>query len=461
MKSSRTALAAGLFATLGLCLLGTLVIPACSGKDSPRPNILWIVVDTMRADRLGGPKDLTPYMDRLGQRGVVFETAYAQAPWTLPSIGSMMTSMHPKEHGAGGRLGRFQSVRAGVPTAASVFAKAGYTTHAIVNVEFLRKKYGVTRDFQQVDVEAYNNNEEVRNATRTTDAALEYMQKAAEGQPFFLLLHYFDMHAVYDPPQPFRARYAAPQDQADGPGRTMFGTRDHLMALRAGRLELSPEWIDRAERLYDGEVAYTDAEIGRLLDQIDALGLSDNTLIVLCGDHGEEFLDHGGFEHGHTVYEELIHVPLIMAGPKIQGGQRISEAVRMIDILPTLCQWADVGGERTFVGESLMGFLRGEGGQARKVLSHGNMWGDPFTAWRDGDWKLILSEDGNTELYRLPDDPGEQQDLSTSASQQKTRLAQDLRAMEAAMALLGRSEDVQLTDREREALKASGYGGGE
>ena len=448
-----------LWVALACCL--PLATSGCQQEAQRRPNILWIVVDTMRADRLGGDLDLTPYLDRFGQRGVVFERAYAQSPWTLPSIGSMMTSLHPKEHGAGGRLGRFQSVRAGVPTAPGVFAKAGYTTHAIVNVEFLKKKYGVTRDFEAVDVESYTNNKEVRNAARTTDAALEYMQRDRGDQPFFLLLHYFDMHAVYDPPQPFRRRYAAPPDREGGPNRTLFGTRDHLMALRAGQLELSPQWIDRAERLYNGEVAYTDAEIGRLLDQVEALGLGEDTLIVLCGDHGEEFLDHGGFEHGHTVYEELIHVPLIMAGPGAQAGGRVPQPVRMIDVLPTLCEWADVGGERSFVGQSLMPALRGEAVSARSVLAHGNMWGDPYTAWREGDYKLIVSGQGERELYRLDLDPLEQQDLVASEPERAEALAQELQSMEAAMAALGLGSDVSLSEAEREALKASGYGGGD
>lgn len=439
----------------------TFLVPGCSSREPERPNVLWIVVDTMRADRLGGEWGLTPYMDRLGERGVVFEKAYAQAPWTLPSIGSMMTSLHPKEHGAGGRLGQFQSVREGVPTAPKVFAQAGYTTHAIVNVEFLKKKYGVTRDFEQVDVESYSNNQEVRNAARTTDAALRYMQQERDGQPFFLLVHYFDMHAVYDPPQPFRRRYAAPPDQEAGPNRTMFGTREHLMALRAGQLELNPEWIDRAERLYNGEVAYTDAEIGRLLDQVAAMGFADNTLIVLCGDHGEEFLDHGGFEHGHTVYDELIHVPLIMAGPGVRAGTRVPHTVRMIDVLPTLCQWADVGAERGFVGRSLMPELQGEAGADRNVLAHGNMWGAPFTAWREGPWKLILSENAQPELYRMDEDPGEQNNLSAQESERLQALQGTLQSMEKTMAALGRGANVELSEAELEALKASGYGGGD
>ncbi|MCA9002663.1 MAG: sulfatase, partial [Planctomycetes bacterium] len=296
------------------CFVWACVLPffwACSKAPKPKPNVLWIVVDTMRADRLGGERGLTPYLDRLGSRGVVFESAYSHAPWTLPSMASMLTSLHPKEHGAGGRLGSFQALRKDVSTAPAVFARAGYQTRAIVNVEFLKEKYGVTRDFESLDLVAFNNNVEVRNAEATSAAALEFLEGAGTEKPFFLFLHYFDPHAVYDPPQPFRRRFAAQPDREGGEGRTLFGTREHMMALRQGQLQLTPEWIGRAARLYDGEMAYTDAEIGRLLDRLGDMGLLENTIVVFTSDHGEEFLDHGNFEHGHTVFDELIHVPLV------------------------------------------------------------------------------------------------------------------------------------------------------
>ncbi|HRV80298.1 MAG: sulfatase [Planctomycetes bacterium] len=444
-----------------LLAFGALGLVGCPAAKPAKPNVLWIVVDTLRADRLGSERGLTPYMDRLGQKGVVFENAFSQAPWTLPSIASMMTSLYPKEHGAGGRLGAFQSVHEGIVTAPSVFQRAGYTTHAIVNVEFLKQKYGVTRDFQEVDVAAFENNVELRNAEKTTDAALAYMAQQSPDKPFFLLLHYFDVHAVYDPPQPFRSRYAAPPDRESGPGRTLFGTREEMMALRAGKLELSREWIARAAKLYDGEVAYTDAEIGRLMDRLGGMGLLDNTLIVLCADHGEEFLDHGGFEHGHTVYDELIHVPLMLVGPGAQAGLRVPQTVRMIDVLPTLCQWADVAGERQFAGKSLMPFLEGKGGESRRALAHGNMWGPPHTALRDGGWKLIESGDGSQQLFHVAEDAREQKNLATQDTQRLEDLRQELSTIESAMSVLGKGKDVQLTPEELESLKASGYGGGE
>ncbi len=445
--------------------LAAMALPflvACPSAKEPKPNILWIVVDTMRADRLGDEHNLTPYLDRLGEKGVVFEAAYSHAPWTLPAMASMLTSLHPKEHGAGGRLGKFKTLREGVVTAPAIFSRAGYQTHAIVNVEFLKEKYGVTRDFDRLDTVTYENNVEVRIAEETTDAALKFMEDAATEKPFFMFLHYFDVHAVYDPPQPFRRRHAAPFDKPGGEQRTMFGTREHMMALRADKLDLTPEWIHRASKLYDGEVAYTDAEIGRLLDRMASMGLDDNTLIVFTSDHGEEFLEHGDFEHGHTVFDELIHIPLVMAGPGVKPGQRVSQVVRQVDILPTLCEWADVAGARSFTGLSLMDVLRGERARSRKVLSHGNMWGDqPSSAWRDGDWKLIVPAAGSPGLFHISEDPGETRNLASQEPERLKSLQASLEAMESAMASLQPGSDVKLSAEERNILVSMGYSGNE
>ncbi|MFT4649099.1 MAG: choline-sulfatase [Glaciecola sp.] len=444
-----------------LLVLALPLLVACPSAKEPKPNILWIVVDTMRADRLGGAHNLTPYLDRLGENGAVFESAYSHSPWTLPSMASMLTSMHPKEHGAGGRLGKFQTLREGVLTAPAIFSRAGYQTHAIVNVEFLKEKYGVTRDFETLDTVTFENNVDVRIAQETTDAALKFIEEAPSDKPFFMFLHYFDVHAVYDPPQPFRRRYAAEFDREGGEGRTLFGTREHMIALRDGTLQLTEPWIERASRLYDGEIAYTDAEIGRLLDRLAALGVDKNTLIVFTSDHGEEFLDHGNFEHGHTVYDELIHVPMVMAGPGVKPGLRIPAVVRQVDILPTLCEWADVGGERSFTGLSLMPALQGEPARSRKVLSHGNMWGAPSSAWRDGDWKLIVPAEGTPSLFNMVQDPREQTNLATSEPERLKRLLASLKAMEGAMASLRPGADVNLSPEERDKFRGMGYSGGE
>ena len=200
----------------GLALLGTLLLTACGGED-PRPSVVMVVGDTLRADKLscmGGPEGLTPYLDRIAAQGVRFDQARSHAPWTLPSTASMLTSLHPEEHGAGGRLGRFTKLDAEVQTVVKTFRDQGYRTHAIVNVLFLDpERFGVTRDFETVDQQVFETNVDVRAADATTRAALDWIEANGDDGPFFLLVHYFDPHCVYAPPRAFRERWAEPGDR--------------------------------------------------------------------------------------------------------------------------------------------------------------------------------------------------------------------------------------------------------
>ena len=191
------------FLALALGAMGAFVYR----RSTWQPHVLLIITDTTRVDRFGcygNRRGLTPYMDDLARQGLLFEHASSHAPFTLPSIASMLTSLHPEQHGAGGRLRDFSSLDPEVTTLPAVFGRAGYSTHAIANVFFLSAPFGVTRDFKTVDLVAPASNLEMRDAERTTDAALAWMKEAADGdQPFLLLVHYFDPHAVYAPPQPF------------------------------------------------------------------------------------------------------------------------------------------------------------------------------------------------------------------------------------------------------------------
>ncbi len=429
------------------------------GKPAARPNVVVIVIDTLRADKLGsqgGERGLTPGIDAFAGEGVLFERAFNHAPWTLPACASILSGLHPKEHGAGGQLPNFRALDASVPTLPKVFAAAGYVTHAIVNVAFLGKTFEVTRDFDSLDAEFYSSNVEVRPAGPTTDAALTWLDKRGE-EPFFLFVHYFDPHAVYDPPQPFRRRFAAPPDREDE--SFVFGTRRHMEALRAGKLQLTPPIIRRAEALYDAEVAYTDSQVERLLDGLRERGLSDDTVVLLTGDHGEEFLDHGGFEHGHTVYDELCHIPLILRAPGLDPG-RVGAVVRHVDIAPTLTELCRVPAAETFVGLSLLPLAQGEDEPGRSVLAHGNMWGPPRTSFRGERFKLITGGGAPPELYDWRADPGETEDLAGDQPDQVQRLEGVLKAVAGHMDALSRGGTADLSPQEAEALRGLGYGGG-
>lgn len=444
----------------GLALLGTLLLTACGGDD-PRPSVVMVVGDTLRADKLscmGGPEGLTPYLDRIAAQGVRFDQARSHAPWTLPSTASMLTSLHPEEHGAGGRLGRFTKLDAEVQTVVKTFRDQGYRTHAIVNVLFLDPdRFGVTRDFETVDQQVFETNVDVRAADATTRAALDWIEANGDDGPFFLLVHYFDPHCVYAPPRAFRERWAEPGDRE---GEWTFGTRPQMVAIREGELSPAAATIRRAEALYNGEVSYLDAQIGRLDDGLAARGERDDLVLVVTADHGEEFLEHGGFEHGHTLYDELVRVPMVIRAPGQLAPAVVETPVRHIDLAPTLCELCDLPLPEQFLGRSLVSLAGGEAGAPRPTLAHGNMWARPQTSWTSGGWKLIVRDGVAPELYEVAADPAEQRDLAGSRPEELARLQAELEAVERGMGALKRGEEASLDPRTREVLNGLGYGGG-
>ncbi|HEV8111746.1 MAG TPA: sulfatase [Planctomycetota bacterium] len=437
--------------------------PAPPRATPARPNVLLIVVDTLRADRLGchgGTRGLSPRIDALAAQGANFANAFSHAPWTLPAFASLLSSELPPSHGAGGKVDDFHGLRKEVPTLPDAFRSAGYATAAIVNVDFLARPFGVTRAFERLDARAFEDNENVRAAGPTTDAALAWVSEHKE-RAFFLMVHYFDPHAEYRPPQPFRERFAAPEDQHDESFR--FGTRHQVVDHRVHRTQLSPADVDRARLLYDGEVAYVDQEVGRLLDGLGSLALDANTLVVLTADHGEEFLDHGDWEHGHSLYDELLEVPLLVRQPGRVAPRVVDAPVGHVDIGPTLLAWCGLPGNAAFRGRDLAPALAGAALAPTPLLAFGNFWGPPLASLRDQDFQLIVRPDGKRELYRWRSDPNEQHDLAAEEPAVAAALAAQLEKAraDAADRGAGLGPRVALTAEQQRRLSAVGYAGDE
>ncbi len=279
-----------------LCCFALLPLFSC-GRSQP-PNVLLITVDTLRPDRLGyagHTRPTSPTLDRLAAEGVVFTRAYSQSGWTLPSLATILTGRYPKDHQA---TDFHHALNRSLPTLAGLLKERGYDTRGYVSHALLTARYGLNRGFWRYDASVLDRGDPHKIATsrELTELAVRDMHDLKE--PFFVWIHHFDPHFAYLRHEPWAS----------------FGDRD----------------IDR----YDQEIAHTDAHIGRLLDFFRQRGVFDRTVIVFTSDHGEEFGEHGGDLHA-TCYDEVLHVPLIIRGPRIAPRVETTPA-EQIDLLPTI-----------------------------------------------------------------------------------------------------------------------------
>lgn len=400
---------------------------SCGHEERPL-NVVLIGIDTLRRDHVGCygyGRPTTPNIDQWAAGGVVFEDAVSQAPWTLPSFSTIHTSLYPTQHGAGGfeRAQGTYGNRMGstVIPLAMVLLKKGYSTGAIVNAPALAPDFGVDKGFEYYDTSP---RWDPRVADGTTEDALGWIDEHRD-EPFFMFVHYFDPHLPYSPPKPYDTMY---DPDYSGPISMSFDRETFNRVIpeinAKGGAEAEAEW-NHVRALYDGEITFTDREVGKLLDGLQERGLTGNTLVVLVSDHGEEFFDHGGFEHGHTMYDELIKVPLIFALPgRIPAGTRVSRQVRMLDVMPTILDFVGIESPARLEGVSLKPLMLGEGEVAAEpgVLlppgfsySEAMLYGTEKKCVTAYPWKVIYDMGtGQTMMFNLDSDPGELDDLAES-----------------------------------------------
>jgi arylsulfatase A-like enzyme len=326
----------------------------------PAPLVVVYLVDTLRADHTtvyGYERDTTPELARFAQDAVVFDQAIAQAPWTKPSIASLLTSLTPGRHGV--ILLRDTLAYSNV-TLAEMLAERGYATGAVITNSVI---YSDGTYFDQ-GFDSFTGIHGPRDrptkiveAAPAVDTALAWLD-TRRGQPAFLFVHTMDPHVPYTPPPPFDRRY----EPYPAPGHPGADPRtDYTEPLDRERLVAQ----------YDGEIAYGDREFGRFVAELKTRGLYDDALIVFLSDHGEEFLDHGQWLHGRSVFDELIRIPLLVKFPHGRhAGRRVAEQVQEVDILPTVLasQGLPVPKQPTIAGLPLQQALEGKN-KARPALS--------------------------------------------------------------------------------------------
>jgi arylsulfatase A-like enzyme len=400
-----------LLAVLVLVLAGTSLMVRWNRPD--RPNVLWISMDSLRADHLGCygyARAHTPHIDGLAGEGVRFQQCVSQASYTRISVPSMITGKYPFFLNMRMLHGDLDTAHV---TVAEAMAAAGYFTCAIAEPW----PAGFYQGVEVVDVQD-------RGTTKKTRRCLEILE-ALDDRPFFIWLYYWDPHAPYQPPD----RYLEIIDRAAlGPAgfttekRRLPAVRGSnlllLSQLNRGAITLTEAQRDQLVRLYDAEIAFVDAGIGQVTAALKRMGLWDDTLVLLSADHGEAFGEHGLYYHSHSLYEEEVRVPFIIKPPRSRApAQEIPGLVRNMDMPMTILDYCGIAEPEDVQGRSLRPFI--ESGEVPRLPScletHSAQKKRHLMAYRTADHKIIYQlSPVAAELYDLQADPGEQTDLLKS-----------------------------------------------
>jgi len=408
---------------------------------SPSPNIVLITLDTTRADRmgfLGSERGLTPNLDGLARRGVVFSRAYAQVPLTTPSHATILTGTYPGFNHVnymGDALGK------ALPFLPDILHRNGYRTAAFVGALVLDPRKlapGFERGFDTYDAgfhrrrgseDRYVSLE--RRGEEVVNRALAWLDKQPAG-PFFLWVHLYDPHDPYSPPEPYKTRYQ--------------------------------------EKPYDGEIAYTDSVVGRLITGLRTRGLLDSALLAVMADHGEAFGEHGENHHGIFLYDETIHVPLLFKLPGQHPSRKVESGVGLVDVAPTILRAAHLPVPPLMQGESLLSFMKldqaGAASQpsdsnlqrsvyAESAYGHLSFGWSTLRAWRTG--KYLYIEAPERELYDQSVDPLAAHNLAPDSKAVADTAAAQIAEFNRMMTKGSAAEKTQLSPEQNESLNALGY----
>jgi arylsulfatase len=427
-------------------LLAALALGGCRAEPARPPDVVLVLIDTLRADHVGAygyARPITPSLDALCAQATLFENAIAQAPHTIPSMLQLMTS----------RYAQGLEIPAADRTLAEALQAQGYDTLAVVenpNFEQHPTAHGLKRGFRRfyrngvidrvsLAQQLYRTNTPADAVTAQTARALRTRDRA---KPLFLWVHYFDPHDPYLPP--FADDLEALSQ--DSPSPYTGDVRATDVYLKDPPPRLSPADRGHIVALYDAEVRYADQAVGELFALLRAEGLYENALIVVASDHGESLGEHGVWTHGRSAWDAEIRVPLIVRRPGQARPERVRDAVELLDVFPTVLDLAGLPADGLRLdGESL--FRHG----GRPAFLFWKQW----QVVRTAEWKLVQAGDGLL-LYRIDQDPGEERDLFAARGDVARSL---LAARDARLRAAGASAQ-ELDERSRaawERLRALGY----
>ncbi|UCF67118.1 MAG: sulfatase [Acidobacteriota bacterium] len=441
-----------------LVLAAAGLFSACSSPPRiERPNIVLITLDTTRRDRLGVygcPQPTSPQLDRMAAESVVYTRAVAPSNWTLPAHASLFTGKFTTSHGArfdsrgpltlAGQLSgsgefwsqfRARGLAADEPTLAALLQRAGYATGGVAAGPWLKRAFGLQAGFAFYDDENIGT-ENGRPAPDVNAAALKFLEQRA-ARPFFLFVNYFDPHFPYQPPEAWIERF-----------------RPHEMTIAPVASERS---IGQQRVLYDAEIAYMDHHLGQLLDRLRRDGLYDQSWIIVTSDHGEMLGEHGRMGHGHRLYQQEIHIPLVMKYPHgEQRARRTDVPIQLTELAPMILERLALerppemqGGVPPEIGHPLIAEV-----YPLEALSQD---GDTRAIF-DGSFKFVWNAKGQHALYDLGDDPGELKNLLDEHPERARSMSERLESFLARLPKPPPPGEQQIIDEQTQrALRELGY----
>lgn len=413
-------------------------------RDDSRPNVVFVLVDTLRADHLGSagyPRDTSPNLDALATGAIRFSNARSQAPCTFPSVNSLLTSRWPAEF-----LPWPDDDAMGVPVSLPylpvILKSAGYHTLAVSASPIFRSRNATTGYNMKADYEHGFDTfvDDVRWAdARAVNARLAALLPRAPARPLFVYLHYIDPHSPYAAPQ---RRFAPSYSGKDFIAQGQVQPIADMLYEHGPPVAVTPRDIEQLRALYDDEIAHFDAALPELVSLLRQHSLWDRTILVVASDHGEEFLEHGHIQHCNCLYDTTLRVPLVLRIPRVRPALH-ADPVRNLDIVPTVLDYLAITPPPALHGRSLRDVIEGRAAERRSY------------AWHEGQlsvasqrFKLIRDfGTGRVELYDYPADPGETHDVATDRPRERDLLAADL---------AGR-EPKPPQGSQRDSLRALGY----
>ena len=394
-------------------------------RASERPSIVFILVDTLRADYLGSygfDGDVSPGLDRLAAESVRFENAFSQAPWTKPSIASLFTSLYPEVHRLTNHEGLFwgkgrPDMKTGVlpeeaVTLAEILRDNGYRTASFMTNPMLAPTYGFDQGFELYEVH------EIHDLSNLVmDAATRWINSIPVHEPFFAYLHFMDVHGPYDSPQEdLEALTNSPSLGGDKQlsEEEYEEISDYLKRVAWAR-EPEARNVRTWRARYAAGIRDFDRRLASFVDELRSSERFDEIYLVLTSDHGDELFEHGGWDHGHTLFAQQLHVPLLIRRPGGEGARTVTNVVSLIDLMPTLLSIAGIEPSVGLQGRDFSTLLDRDSPEPSGVSRASATSDRPgLHTIRTSDYKLIVDIDtGETWLFHAREDPGEQDNLST------------------------------------------------